>query len=141
MANCIRWPHLRVHLAHVERCLLERYGPDFPGINCRESYVWPPGRYEIAFHHDVIARGVVQPGCVLAIPARNDAVPPLGTTFVTEPVLKSEAYWVRLENHHPQSLEVFALLSPEEVIATHVEAIAAKISGPLQKLKRPGAAR
>ncbi|MCC6008627.1 MAG: flagellar biosynthesis protein FlhA [Rhodobacteraceae bacterium] len=103
---------MRTHVA-------EHYGLIFPEIRLTDSPALPPGGYGIRIHGAEAARDSLRPGRLLALPPSEEEDLPPGEP-VLEPVYGAPALWVDAAEQEGLNLRGITVVSPAEVLATHL---------------------
>ena len=105
--------NMRTHVATT-------YGLILPEIRLTDDASLPPGTYTIRIQGVVQARDVLRPDGFLALAseAAIAALPP--GENVSEPVYGAPARWISLEDREQSALQGATVVSPTEVLATHL---------------------
>lgn len=107
-----RISNMRTHVATV-------YGLILPEIRLTDDAALPPGSYVVRIQGVEQARDTLYPEKMLAIlPPDAQGVPP--GEDVKEPVYGAPARWVGADMHETAALSGTTIVSPTEVLATHL---------------------
>lgn len=107
-----RISNMRVHVA-------SRYGVILPEIRLTDDPTLPAGTYILRVQGVEQARASLRDGQVLALdPDRTDNLPP--GEDVSEPVYGAPARWLAAETKEEAALSGATLISPSEILATHL---------------------
>ena len=107
-----RISNMRNHVATV-------FGLILPEIRMTDNAALPPGTYLIKVQGVEQARDVLQPERVLAILSGNETDLPAGDN-VQEPVYGAPARWISAEDQETVALQGGTIVTPTEVLATHL---------------------
>lgn len=122
-----RIANMRNHVARV-------YGLILPEIRLTDDPSLPPGTYIVRIQGVEQARDRLQPNHVLAILSGNEENLPAGND-VTEPVYGAPARWILPENQEDVALQGGTVVTPTEVLATHLLEVMKRNFGRLLTLK------
>ena len=101
--------------AHVAR----QFGLILPEIRLTDDPALPAGHYAILIHGVEQARDQLRPGRVLALLRDGDIAAPPGED-VREPVYRAPARWIDPARQDEAALTGATLVTPTEVLATHL---------------------
>ncbi len=107
-----RIANMRTHVASV-------YGLILPEIRLTDRAELPSGTYVIKVHGVEQVRGVLHPDLVLALMTETPETLPEGTD-VTEPVYGAPARWILPRDQEAAALSGATIVSPPEILATHL---------------------
>ncbi len=107
-----RISNMRTHVAKV-------FGLILPDIRLTDEPALPTGTYVIRVQGVEQVRGVLHPDLVLALQSdAADALP--GGQDVTEPVYGAPARWIAPESQEEAALSGATIVTPPEILATHL---------------------
>ncbi len=107
-----RIANMRTHVATV-------FGLILPEIRLTDQPELPLGTYIVRIQGVEQARGILHPDLVLALlPDTPDALPP--GTDVTEPVYGAPARWITPKDQESAALLGATIVTPPEILATHL---------------------
>ncbi|UWQ21827.1 flagellar biosynthesis protein FlhA [Jannaschia sp. W003] len=99
--------------------IAQGFGMILPEIRLTDDAGLPPGTYVIRVQGVEMARDRLQPGHLLIL--KGDApLPAAPGTDVAEPVYGAPARWVREGAAQPETLAELTVVTPDEVLATHL---------------------
>lgn len=104
--------NMRTHVASV-------FGLILPEIRLTDNPSLSPGTYLIRIQGVEQARAELNPNQILALTPENPDVLPSGTDTV-EPVYGAPARWINARDQEEAALSGITLVSPAEVLATHL---------------------
>lgn len=107
-----RITNMRTHVASV-------YGLILPEIRLTDNPGLPPGTYLLRIQGVEQARAVLNPHQILALAPENPDMMPAGVDTV-EPVYGAPARWIDAENQEDAAIGGITLVTPAEVLATHL---------------------
>lgn len=107
-----RIANMRTHVATV-------FGLILPDIRLTDQPELPIGTYVIRVQGVEQARGTLHPDLVLALMPENQEALPNGTD-VTEPVYGAPARWITPKDQESAALVGATIVSPPEILATHL---------------------
>lgn len=107
-----RISNMRTHVASV-------YGLILPEIRLTDSAVLPTGTYVLKIQGVEQARAQLHPDQVLALIPEAPVSLPNGTD-TNEPVYGAPARWINNKDQEKAALEGLTLVSPAEILATHL---------------------
>ena len=107
-----RITNMRTHVATV-------YGLILPEIRLTDQPALPIGTYVIRIHGVEQVRGILNPDLVLALMPDDPQTLPSGKD-VTEPVYGAPARWISPKDQEAASLIGATIVSPPEILATHL---------------------
>jgi flagellar biosynthesis protein FlhA len=122
-----RIANMRNHVATV-------YGLILPEIRLTDDAALPIGSYLVKIQGVEQARDTLRPDQVLALAGGNDLLMPPGEE-VKEPVYGAPARWVEGHKKEDMSLSGITVVTPTEVLATHLLEVIKKNFGRLLTLK------
>lgn len=118
---------LEARIANMRNHVATRYGLILPEIRLTDEASLPPGTYRIRLQGVERARDRLLPDRVLVL-LSEDGTAPDGID-VREPVYGAPARWIRADDHEDAALQGLTVVSPPEVLATHLlEVIRANLS-------------
>ena len=106
-----RIENMRNHIATV-------YGLIIPEIRLTDSAILPNGTYSIRIQGVEQARDILEPGQVLVLLNEADTEPQ--NAMVKEPVYGAPARWISPDQQEEAALNGLTVVSPAEVLATHL---------------------
>ncbi|WP_425471852.1 flagellar biosynthesis protein FlhA [Ruegeria sediminis] len=107
-----RIANMRTHIASV-------FGLILPDIRLTDRADLSTGTYVIRIHGVEQARGVLNPDLVLALVQEGADTLPDGEN-VTEPVYGAPARWIRPQDQEAAALSGATIVTPPEILATHL---------------------
>ena len=125
---------LDVRIANMRRHIASNFGLVLPEIRLTDAPSLPTGTYVIRIHGVEMARGELNADFVLALLPEVSAALPQGRD-VTEPVYGAPARWLRPEDQEKAAMTGATIVSPTEVLATHLLEIIRRNFGRLLTLK------
>ncbi|MCB1369175.1 MAG: FHIPEP family type III secretion protein, partial [Rhodobacteraceae bacterium] len=108
---------LDARIANMRSHIATMFGLIIPEIRLTDNAALPRGTYAIRIQGVEQARDLLQPDQVLVLLA--DAADP-GTDTVREPVYGAPARWIAREHQEDAALEGLTVVTPVEVLATHL---------------------
>lgn len=125
---------LDVRIANMRTHIASHFGLILPEIRLTDAPALPTGTYVIRIHGVEMARGILNPDSVLALlPEASTSLP--GGRDVTEPVYGAPARWIRPEDQEKAAITGATIVTPTEVLATHLLEIIRRNFGRLLTLK------
>lgn len=125
---------LDVRISNMRTHIASNYGLILPEIRLTDAPALPTGTYVVRIHGVEMARGDLNPDLVLALlPDNNDALP--NGHDVTEPVYGAPARWIRPEDQESAAITGATIVTPTEVLATHLLEVIRRNFGRLLSLK------
>ncbi|WP_418592565.1 flagellar biosynthesis protein FlhA [Ponticoccus sp. (in: a-proteobacteria)] len=125
---------LDVRIANMRTHIAAHFGLILPEIRLTDAPALPTGTYVIRIHGVEMARGLLNPDSVLALlPEASTSLP--GGKDVTEPVYGAPARWIRPEDQEKAAITGATIVTPTEVLATHLLEIIRRNFGRLLTLK------
>ncbi|WP_425071522.1 flagellar biosynthesis protein FlhA [Sagittula sp. S175] len=125
---------LDVRISNMRTHIASNYGLILPEIRLTDAPSLPTGTYVVRIHGVEMARGELNPDLVLALlPDNNDALP--SGRDVTEPVYGAPARWIRPEDQDRAAITGATIVTPTEVLATHLLEVIRRNFGRLLSLK------
>ncbi len=125
---------LDVRIANMRRHIASHFGLVLPEIRLTDAPSLPTGTYVIRIHGVEMARGELNPDFVLALVPESSGALPQGRD-VTEPVYGAPARWLRPEDQEKAAITGATIVSPTEVLATHLLEVIRRNFGRLLTLK------
>ncbi len=110
---------LDARIANMRNHVASIYGVILPEIRLTDNAELPTGYYAIRILGVEQARDRLQPGQVLALIDDADAAGPSGTD-VREPVYGAPARWIAVDEQDAAVLSGATVVTPTEVLATHL---------------------
>ncbi|MFC3612674.1 flagellar biosynthesis protein FlhA [Lutimaribacter marinistellae] len=110
---------LDARIANMRTHVASAYGLILPEIRLTDSAELPSGTYVIKVHGVEQVRGVLHPDLVLALMTDAPDLLPEGTD-VTEPVYGAPARWILPRDQETAALSGATIVSPPEILATHL---------------------
>ncbi|ETA52721.1 flagellar biosynthesis protein FlhA [Ponticoccus alexandrii] len=125
---------LDVRIANMRTHIASHFGLILPEIRLTDAPALPTGTYVIRIHGVEMARGILNPDSVLALlPEASTSLP--GGKDVTEPVYGAPARWIRPEDQEKAAITGATIVTPTEVLATHLLEVIRRNFGRLLTLK------
>jgi len=106
-------------ILNMRNHIAAQYGVVIPEIRLTDSTLLPNGTYVIRIQGVEIARSEVEIGKVLVLLADDTVSPPKGHD-VSEPVYGAPARWIEPDMQEEAALQGLSVVTPTEVIATHL---------------------
>ncbi len=106
-------------ILNMRNHIAAQFGVVIPEIRLTDSTLLPNGTYVIRIQGVEIARSEVEIGKVLVLLADNSTTPPKGRD-VSEPVYGAPARWIEPDMQEEAALQGLSVVTPTEVIATHL---------------------
>ena len=125
---------LDIRIANMRRHVAASYGLILPEIRLTDAPALATGVYVILVHGVEVARGELNPDLVLALVPDEPRALPDGRD-VTEPVYGAPARWIRPEDQDRAALTGVTIVTPTEVLATHLLEVIKRNFGRLLTLK------
>lgn len=125
---------LDVRIENMRNHIASHYGLILPEIRLTDAPELAVGTYAIRIHGVEMARGVLHPDFVLALAPENRASLPSGQD-VTEPVYGAPARWIKPEDQDRAAMTGTTIVTPAEVLATHLLEVVRRNFGRLLTLK------
>ena len=125
---------LDVRIANMRRHIASNFGLVLPEIRLTDAPSLPTGTYVIRIHGVEMARGELNPDFVLALLPEFSGALPQGRD-VSEPVYGAPARWLRPEDQEKAAITGATIVSPTEVLATHLLEVIRRNFGRLLTLK------
>ena len=107
-----RITNMRTHVASV-------YGLILPEIRLTDNAALPAGTYALKIHGVEQARALLNPDQILALIPDDATALPKGTD-TNEPVYGAPARWISSKDQEQAALDGLTLVSPAEILATHL---------------------
>lgn len=107
-----RITNMRTHIA-------KSFGMIMPEVRLTDDALLMDGTYVLRFHGVEVARGVLHPDLMLALIPDDTAALPSGQD-VEEPVYGAPARWIQHSTREEAQLNGLTVVSPSEVLATHL---------------------
>jgi flagellar biosynthesis protein FlhA len=125
---------LDVRIANMRQHVASSYGMILPEIRLTDEASLPAGTYVIRVHGVEVARGALRSDKTLALIPDNGADFPVGED-VLEPVYNAPARWLEPAAQEAAAMSGATIVSPTEVLATHLLEEMKKNFGKLLTLK------
>lgn len=125
---------LDVRISNMRNHIATNFGLILPEIRLTDAAALPTGTYVIRIQGVEMARGELNPDFVLALMADGPAALPSGQD-VMEPVYGAPARWIRPEEQEKAAITGVTIVSPTEVLATHLLEVIRRNFGRLLTLK------
>jgi len=122
-----RISNMRTHVA-------KSFGTIMPEVRLTDDATLVDGTYVVRLHGVEVARGVLHPDMMLALIPEGAAALPNGTD-VEEPVYGAPARWIQDAEREDAQLGGLTVVSPSEVLATHLLEIIKRHLGRLMTMK------
>ena len=122
-----RIENMRMHVA-------SNFGLILPEIRLTDEPSLPLGTYVLRIHGVEHERGVLHPDLVLALTPEEGAILPDGTDVV-EPVYGAPARWIQAQHREEAALSGVTIVTPGEILATHLLEVIKKNLSRLLTLK------
>lgn len=122
-----RITNMRTHIA-------KSFGMIMPEVRLTDDPMLQSGTYVLRVHGVEVARGVLHPEMMLALIPEDATALPKGTD-VEEPVYGAPARWVHEAEREEAQLGGLTVVSPSEVLATHLLEIIKRNLGRLLTMK------
>ncbi len=106
-------------ILNMRNHIAAQFGVVIPEIRLTDSTLLPNGTYVIRIQGVEIARSEVEIGKVLVLLADDSTSPPKGRD-VSEPVYGAPARWIEPDMQEEAALQGLSVVTPTEVIATHL---------------------
>ncbi len=110
---------LDARIANMRTYVASTFGLILPDIRLTDRADLPTGTYVIKVHGVEQARGVLNPDLVLALVQDGPDLLPDGND-VTEPVYGAPARWILPKDQEEAALSGATIVSPPEILATHL---------------------
>lgn len=123
----VRISNMRTHIAST-------FGIIIPEIRLTDDPSLPMGTYVVRIHGVEMARGELNPDLVLALLPESAVALPSGQD-VTEPVYGAPARWLKPEQQDQAAMAGATIVTPTEVLATHLLEVIRRNFGRLLSLK------
>ncbi|MBP0483336.1 flagellar biosynthesis protein FlhA [Sagittula salina] len=125
---------LDVRISNMRTHIASSFGLILPEIRLTDAPSLPTGTYVVRIHGVEMARGALNPDLVLALlPDNNEALP--NGEDVTEPVYGAPARWIKPEYQEQAAITGATIVTPTEVLATHLLEVIRRNFGRLLSLK------
>lgn len=122
-----RITNMRTHIA-------KSFGMIMPEVRLTDDALLQDGTYVLRIHGVEVARGVLHPDLMLAlIPDGTPALP--SGQDVKEPVYGAPARWIQLSEREEAQFSGLTVVSPSEVLATHLLEVIKRNLGRLLTMK------
>ena len=122
-----RITNMRTHIA-------KSFGMIMPEVRLTDDAMLRDGTYVLRVHGVEVARGVLHPDLMLALIPDDDVSLPRGTD-VEEPVYGAPARWIQHSEREDAQLSGLTVVSPSEVLATHLLEVIKRNLGRLLTMK------
>jgi flagellar biosynthesis protein FlhA len=123
----VRISNMRIHVASA-------FGLIMPEIRLTDDAALPPGTYVVRIQGVEAARGELNPDLVLALVPDGDGRLPEGRD-IREPVYGAPARWIKPEYQESAALTGATIVTPAEVLATHLLEVIKRNFGRLLTLR------
>ncbi len=110
---------LETRIVNMRRHIATEYGFVIPEVRLTDDPMLPSDNYAIHIQGVEVASSAVRPGKVLVL-INEDVDWPIEGEDVAEPVYGAPARWVAEAEHETASAEGMPVVSPGEVVATHL---------------------
>lgn len=110
---------LDARIFNMRHHVASTYGLILPEVRLTDDPMLPPGTYVIRIHGVEQARARLRPEGLLALSADAADAMPSGED-VAEPVYGAPARWIAASDREPASLAGITIVTPVEVLATHL---------------------
>ncbi|MBU2960692.1 flagellar biosynthesis protein FlhA [Citreicella sp. C3M06] len=125
---------LDIRIENMRRHIASGFGLILPEIRLTDAPALEAGTYVIRIHGVEIARGELNSDLVLALMPDDHARLPAGRD-VTEPVYGAPARWIRPHDQDRAAITGATIVTPTEVLATHLLEVIKRNFGRLLTLK------
>ncbi|WGW04638.1 flagellar biosynthesis protein FlhA [Tropicibacter oceani] len=125
---------LDVRIANMRTHVASHYGLILPEIRLTDAPELTTGTYVVRIHGVEMARGELNGDLVLALMPEDRGALPAGHD-VTEPVYGAPARWIRPEDQERAAITGATIVTPTEVLATHLLEVIRRNFGRLLTLK------
>lgn len=122
-----RITNMRTHIAKT-------FGMIMPEVRLTDDAMLPDGTYVLRVHGVEVARGVLHPDLMLALIPDDTVALPSGRD-VAEPVYGAPARWIQHVEREDAQLNGLTVVSPSEVLATHLLEVIKRNLGRLLTMK------
>jgi flagellar biosynthesis protein FlhA len=122
-----RITNMRTHIA-------KSFGIIMPEVRLTDDAMLRDGTYVLRVHGVEVARGVLHPDLMLALIPEDTKSIPSGTD-VEEPVYGAPARWIQHSEREDAQLSGLTVVSPSEVLATHLLEVIKRNLGRLMTMK------
>lgn len=122
-----RITNMRTHIA-------KSFGIIMPEVRLTDDAMLRDGTYVLRVHGVEVARGVLHPDLMLALIPEDTKSIPSGTD-VEEPVYGAPARWIQHSEREDAQLSGLTVVSPSEVLATHLLEVIKRNLGRLLTMK------
>jgi flagellar biosynthesis protein FlhA len=125
---------LDVRISNMRNHIAQNFGLVLPEIRLTDAPALPTGTYSILIHGVEMTRGELHADLVLAlVPEDASSLPP--GQDVVEPVYGAPARWIRPEEQEKAAITGVTIVTPSEVLATHLLEVIRRNFGRLLTLK------
>jgi len=125
---------LDVRISNMRNHIASNFGLVLPEIRLTDAPALPTGTYSILIHGVEMTRGELNADLVLAlVPEDASSLPP--GRDVVEPVYGAPARWIRPEEQEKAAITGVTIVTPSEVLATHLLEVIRRNFGRLLTLK------
>ncbi len=125
---------LDIRIANMRTHVASNYGLILPEMRLTDAPELTTGTYVVKIHGVEMARGELNADLVLALMPEDRASLPAGHD-VTEPVYGAPARWIRPEDQERAAITGATIVTPTEVLATHLLEVVRRNFGRLLTLK------
>ncbi|WP_340108151.1 flagellar biosynthesis protein FlhA [Pikeienuella sp. HZG-20] len=106
-------------ITNMRNHIVGLYGVVIPEIRLTDDIGLPSGAYVIRIQGVEMARATLRPGRVLILLGDEEALAP-GGEDAAEPVYGAPARWISEDDQEQAALAGFSVITPTEVVATHL---------------------
>ena len=125
---------LDIRIANMRTHIASHFGLILPEIRLTDAPSLPTGVYVVRIQGVEMARGELNPDFVLALTPETSRGLPQGRD-VNEPVYGAPARWIRPEDQEKAAITGATIVTPTEVLATHLLEVIRRNFGRLLTLK------
>ncbi|WP_435670748.1 flagellar biosynthesis protein FlhA [Marivita sp.] len=121
-------------IANMRTHIAKSFGTIMPEVRLTDDAMLKDGTYVVRVHGVEVARGVLHPDLMLALIPEGAAALPSGRD-VEEPVYGAPARWIQDAEREDAQLSGLTVVSPSEVLATHLLEVIKRNLGRLLTMK------
>ncbi len=125
---------LDVRISNMRTHIASSFGIIMPEIRLTDAAALPTGTYVVRIQGVELARGSLNPDLVLALVPEDQTRLPEGRD-VSEPVYGAPARWIKPEDQERAALTGVTIVTPTEVLATHLLEVIKRNFGRLLSLR------
>ena len=125
---------LEARIDSMRRHVASSFGVILPEIRLTDEPSLPLGTYVLRIHGVEHERGILHPDLVLALTPEEDSTLPDGADVV-EPVYGAPARWIQPQHREEVALSGITIVTPGEILATHLLEVIKKNLSRLLTLK------